>query len=206
MPFVTRFFYAFIWFFRVWFDGRFAAGVERLDREGGLEQLESGPGVPSQLQPAATPRAEPEQVEPSVLAPELGVESATARSPEATGALLLLGMLQREGRLIDFVQQDVTDFPDEQVGAAARVVHEGCRRVLADHLTVEAVRAENEGGNVTLAAGFDATAVKLTGNVQGEPPFRGVIRHRGWRVVRLKLPQAVGQGNPEVLAPAEVEL
>ncbi len=204
MPFVTRFFYAFVWFFRVWFDGRFAAGVAQLDREGEHARLESGPSAPSQLQPGETPRAEPEPTGASVLAPE--IESATARSPEATGALLLLGMLQREGRFIDFVQQDVTDFPDAQVGAAARVVHEGCRRVLADHLTVEAVRAEDEGGNVTLAAGFDAAAIKLTGNVQGEPPFRGVVRHRGWRAVRLKLPQAVGQGGPEVLAPAEVEL
>lgn len=220
MPFVTRFFYAFAWFLRIWFDGRFAAGVAQLARHGATQQLEPGPSAPARLQQPEEPEPEePEAAQPMDReATEPGPEEATKpapggpvastpqRLPDATEALLLLGMLQREGRFIDFVQQDVTEFSDEQVGATARIVHQGCRRVLAEHLTLEPVRAEAEGSRVTLEAGFEAAAVKLTGNVQGEPPFHGVVQHRGWRALRLKLPQAVGQGDPQVLAPAEVEL
>lgn len=122
------------------------------------------------------------------------------------GALLLLALLQREGRFVDFLQQDVTDFDDEQVGAAARVVHEGCRRALKGHLKVSAIRAEAEGDKVTLDVGYDVQANKLVGNVTGKPPYKGSVQHRGWRAEHLELPKEVGDHDPSVLAQAEVEL
>lgn len=122
------------------------------------------------------------------------------------GALLLLALLQREGRFVDFLQQDVTDFDDGQVGAAARVVHEGCRRALKGHLKVSAIRAEAEGDKVTLDVGYDVQANKLVGNVTGKPPYKGSVQHRGWRAERLELPKEVGDHDPSVLAQAEVEL
>jgi hypothetical protein len=115
-------------------------------------------------------------------------------------------LLQREGRLVDFLQQDIASFPDADVGAAARVVHDGCRRALKAHATIEPVRAEDEGARVVLAAGFAPDEVKLTGSVGGEPPYKGVLRHRGWRATRLELPQIVGEHDAHVLAPAEVEV
>jgi hypothetical protein len=125
---------------------------------------------------------------------------------EPTPALQLLALLQREGRFIDFLQQDIAAFSDGDVGAAARVVHEGCRKTLRTHATIEPLRAEAEGTRVTLAAGFDAAEVRLVGDVQGEPPYSGALRHRGWRAVRLELPRRLDNHGAHVLAPAEVEL
>jgi hypothetical protein len=92
------------------------------------------------------------------------------------------------------------------VGAAARVVHEGCRKALRTHAEIEPVRAEDEGARVKLEGGFDADSVKLVGDVKGEPPYAGVLRHRGWRARKLELPRLVGAHDAHILAPAEVEL
>ena len=121
-------------------------------------------------------------------------------------ALQLLGMLQREARFVDFVQEDVVGYTDAEVGAAARVVHEGCRKVLGAHFSIAPVRSEPEGSRVTLAAGFDATAVRLTGNVVGQAPFTGTLGHRGWRVTEARLPQLTDDKAAAILAQAEVEL
>lgn len=128
------------------------------------------------------------------------------RLPEGAPALQLLALLQREGRFVDFLQQDIADFPDAEVGVAARVVHEGCRKALRAHADIEPVRGEPEGAPVTLEAGFDADAVKLVGEVKGPPPYAGVLRHRGWRAKKLELPERVGGHDARILAAAEVEL
>lgn len=122
------------------------------------------------------------------------------------GALQLLGLLQREARFIDFIQEDVAAYPDADVGAAARLVHEGCRKVLSDNFSIDPVREEEEGSAITLPEGFDAAAVRITGNVVGEPPFNGHLTHRGWRVVETRLPKLSGSHDLHIVAPAEVEL
>jgi hypothetical protein len=127
-------------------------------------------------------------------------------APPTSSALQLLSLLQREGRLVDFLQQDITAFSDADIGAAARVVHEGCRRALRAHAAIEPVLRQAEGARVELAAGFDADEVKLVGDVRGQPPYAGVLRHRGWRATKLELPLIVGGHDAHVLAPAEVEL
>ena len=121
-------------------------------------------------------------------------------------ALQLLGLLQREARFVDFVQEDTASYSDADIGAAARVVHEGCRKVLRAHFTIAPVRSEAEGSRVTLAAGFDATEVRLTGNVVGQAPFTGTLGHRGWHVTDTRLPQLTDDKAAAVLAQAEVEL
>ena len=125
-------------------------------------------------------------------------------SPES--ALQLLALLQREARLIDFVGEDLGGYDDAQIGAAARVVHKGCAKVLREHFSLEAVRSEPEGSRITLPAGFDAAAVRLTGNVVGQPPYAGSLSHRGWRVTEVRLPQLAERHDARVVAPAEVEL
>jgi hypothetical protein len=193
LPFVTRLWFAWLCFIRILFDGRFAL---RAWNAGNASELPAHPHVP--LQPRVP-----------VLADEgRGATAAVTSSheDEMTPALQLLSLLQREGRFVDFLQQDIASFPDADVGVAARVVHEGCRRALRAHATVEPVRAEVEGAHVTLPAGFDADAVKLVGDVKGDPPYAGVLRHRGWRASKIDLPQTVGVHDERILAPAEVEL
>lgn len=143
---------------------------------------------------------------PAVSAPEapVAVAPVVEQPSAATGALQLLSLLQREGRFVDFVQQDVAAFGDADIGAAARVVHEGCRRALRAHAKVVSVRSEAEGASVVLESA--TPDVKLVGNVAGAAPYRGVLRHRGWRVEELTLPTLVGSHDPKLVAAAELEL
>lgn len=144
---------------------------------------------------------------PAVEAPLSAVpEVVTLKDASPDAALQLLGLLQREARLIDFVQEDLTGHADADVGAAARLVHEGCRKVLAAHFTLAPVRTEEEGRRITLPAGFDASAVRLTGNVVGQAPFTGTLSHRGWRVTEVRLPQRAEHHDASIVAQAEVEL
>ena len=133
-------------------------------------------------------------------------QTITLKEATPDAALQLLGLLQREARLIDFVQEDLAGHADADVGAAARLVHEGCRKVLQAHFTLAPVRAEEEGRRITLPAGFDASAVRLTGNVVGQAPFSGTLSHRGWRVTEVRLPQRAEHHDAAIVAQAEVEL
>lgn len=166
-------------FRRVLSDSAFAGSILRLER-GEL----AGLAAPVVAEPARPP----------------------LRDTTPDSALQLLALLQREGRFVDFLEENVTAYSDAEIGGAARVVHEGCRKVIRDYLQIEPVRTEAEGARLTLAAGFDAAAVRLTGNVVGQPPFTGALMHRGWRVTEIKLPKLAEGHDVRVLAPAEVEL
>lgn len=120
--------------------------------------------------------------------------------------LNVLTMLQREGRLIDFLQEDLAAFSDADIGASARAVHAGCRKVLDHCLTLEPVLTDAEGARITVPTGFDANRIRLTGNITGQGPFRGALKHHGWVATAVRLPTTSGALDPRVLAPAEVEL
>ncbi|MBS2012748.1 MAG: DUF2760 domain-containing protein [Deltaproteobacteria bacterium] len=186
MPFFSRLFYAWVVYFRVLFDGEYAA----LLQAGGPKAL-----------PEPEKRPEPEKKEEKKAEPK-----GPPPPPPTDAALQLLALLQREGRLVDFLEEDVASFADADIGAAARVVHAGCRKALREHVKLAPVRAEEEGSKVTLPESFDPAQVKLTGNVQGKGPYAGTLRHRGWRAEEITLPTAVEGHDPHVLAQAEVEL
>ena len=128
------------------------------------------------------------------------------RETPTDAALQLLGLLQRDARLIDFAEENLSSYSDADIGAAARLVHEGCRKVLREHFTIEPVRPEAEGSRITLNQGFDASAIRLTGNVVGQPPFSGSLSHRGWRATEVRLPKLTDSHDATVCAQAEVEL
>lgn len=178
--FLRRISIAFGAFFRSFSDAEFARRVDHIDDE-------AAPAAP-----AAPP--------PDAPAPVVLKEA----SPDA--ALQLLALLQRDARLIDFAMEDLSGYSDQEIGAAARVVHEGCRKVLKEHFTIVPVRSESEGSRVTLGEGFDAAAVQLTGNVVGSAPFNGSLTHRGWRASEVRLPKLAPAHDASVIAPAEVEL
>ncbi|AIV45378.1 hypothetical protein X988_5443 [Burkholderia pseudomallei TSV 48] len=152
----------------------------------------------SAAQPAAAPVAPPQ---PAAAPAPVVAQEAT---PDA--ALQLLGLLQRDARLIDFVEEDIAGYSDADIGAAARIVHDGCRATLREHFTIRPVRDEAEGTRVTIGEGFDAAAIRLTGNVVGQPPFHGSISHRGWRVDAVRLPKLNPGHDASIIAPAEVAL
>ena len=142
-----------------------------------------------------------ERPEPKTQAPKF----VPQKKAHASG-LFVLSVLQQDGRLIDFLQQDVSAFSDEEVGAAARVVHGGCRKALQRLLTPERILKDEEGARVTVPAGFDSNRLRLTGNVTGQPPFQGTLKHHGWAASELKFPILAENLDYRVLAPAEVEL
>lgn len=188
-----RFFLAFSAFGRTLFSSRFATGVA------GLRQGEA-PAPASQPSPAV---AEPVPVAP---VPAATPQPVMLREATPDAALQLLGLLQQDGRFIDFLQEDVAAYSDADIGAAARIVHDGCRKVLRNHFELAPVRSENEGSRLTIQAGFDPNALRLTGNVVGSAPFTGTLVHRGWRVTEVRLPKLADGHDVSVVAAAEVEL
>jgi hypothetical protein len=128
-------------------------------------------------------------------------------SPESLDrAVQVLALLQRDGRLVDFLEEDVSSYPDGQLGAAVRSIHTSCRQVLERYIRLEPILSSEEDQPVTVPAGFDPAAIKFVGNVTGEPPIRGLLRHRGWRVTGVTLPSLPQGTGREIVAPAEVEV
>lgn len=180
---------AFVAFFRIIFDASFAVAV--------AAARSAGPQLAAPEAPAASATG---------LDASAGTSPAVSSERADTGALVLLSLLQAEGRFVDFVQQDIAGFPDSDIGAVARVVHAGCRKVLGSHLHIAAIRGEPEGQLVALEPGFDPSRVKLTGNVSGSGRLSGVLRHRGWLATEIHLPKVIDAAGTRVLCPAEVEL
>ncbi|CUI05968.1 DUF2760 domain-containing protein [Massilia antarctica] len=173
--------------------GAFFGALSDAGFAGRIERVRDGMPVPT---PAPVPAA-------PVTAPAPAPKPA---APTPDTALQLLSLFQRDARLIDFTQENLSGFSDADIGAAARVVHEGCAKVLREHFTIVPVRDEAEGSRITLNDGFDARAVRLTGNVVGKAPFNGSISHRGWRAAEVRLPTLAAGHDTTVLAQAEVEL
>ena len=157
-----------------------------------------------QLLPPAKEQAE-EPAEAEVEAPAIRKSSDSAQY-QRDGALAMLALLQREGRLVDFLQESIEDYDDSDIGAAVRDIHRGCKKVLDEHLTLEAVMPGEEDDDVKVPRGFDPTELRLIGDVSGDPPFSGTLRHHGWRATGVELPTLSEGLDRRILAPAEVEI
>jgi Domain of unknown function (DUF2760) len=134
---------------------------------------------------------------------------ATAERPAAEPcdrAVQMLALLQRDGRLIDFLAENISSYTDEQIGAAVRSIHDTCWQALDQYVKLEPILNSEENQPVTVAAGFDLATIKLIGNVAGSMPVRGVLRHKGWRVKEVNLPPLPQGAGRMVVTPAEVEI
>ena len=149
--------------------------------------------------------------------PEAKINSTEAANPLPVAAasnqaeaeiVSFLATLQERGRLVDFLMEDITTYDDAQVGAAARVVHQGCKGALQEHFRIRSIREESEGSSVTVPAGYVADEYRLIGNIRGAGPFTGTLVHRGWKTEAVKLPRIVRveADRPPTIAPAEIEL
>jgi hypothetical protein len=125
--------------------------------------------------------------------------------PTADGALQLLGILQRDSRLVDFLMEDIKSYSDDQVGAAVRELHDQCRDAMARYVTLQPV-IDGVEGTFTKAPSSDPNVVKFIGNVPAKPPSGGTLRHKGWRAVQIDLPALTAQQDATVVAPAEIEI
>ncbi len=161
---------------------------------------------PPKAEEGEPPKKELPPVEAELVKP---AEQAPAEKPPVEkvddGVVQLLAVLQREGRLLDFLQEEIDGYSDAQIGAAVRDIHRGCKKALAEHVPLEPVLREPENSRVRVDAGFDPARIRLVGNIVGEPPFTGTLKHHGWRTAKIALPRAQAS-DPSVVAPAEVEL
>jgi hypothetical protein len=169
--------------FRVLFDGSVTDEVR-----GVLDGAKSGP--------AALPPPPPKPAEP-----------LPKKKPTRNDALTLLAALQREARLVDFLQESLDAYADAQIGAAVRDVHRDAKSAIARMFALQPLTEKAEGDAIEIAAGTDAMRYRLTGNVAGSPPFRGVVRHHGWQAAKCELPEWTGGAEAQsVVAPIEVEV
>jgi hypothetical protein len=149
-----------------------------------------GSPLPAELRPQAAPEARP---------------PAPAQPPPSHGALQILGILQRDSRLVDFLMEDIAAYSDDQIGAAVRSLHDQARDSLSRYLSLQPVIDGVEGA-YTRPAAKDPAAVKFIGNVPAEPPEGGVLRHKGWRAAKVDLPALNPKQDASIIAPAEIEI
>ncbi|AEF54654.1 DUF2760 domain-containing protein [Marinomonas posidonica] len=190
VSFIPRFFGAFGQFFKYLSNGDYAARC-----------LAVGQG--EKLAFEVEPNVITEEVE---VIREIEVAAPALASVNTDGALQLLQLLQQEARFIDFVQESIDAYSDEEVGAAARQIHAGSSKVLAQNFTLEVVNPAPENTSVTIPADYDAQQIKLEGRVEGTGPYSGNLIHSGWQVTDIRLPQVSQTQSLSILAPAEVEV
>jgi hypothetical protein len=177
-------------FFLVLFNGALARQVDDVLKQRHVQQRlpDTKPEAVIERKPAAQKPAAPTK-------------------PNRSDAIALLAALQREGRFVDFLKEELSGFSDAQIGAVARDLHRDCGKVVERMFAVKPLLADAEGASVEVPSGFDAGRYRLVGNVGGTPPFRGALVHHGWQATACELPAWVGgEGSARVVAPAEVEV
>ncbi|MEW6270597.1 MAG: DUF2760 domain-containing protein [Thermodesulfobacteriota bacterium] len=133
-------------------------------------------------------------------------ETAAPEPPPAAVGLRLLATLQEEARLIDFVREDIEGYSDAEIGSAVRGVHAALRKALDERLVLEPILAGEDGDRVEVPQPFDPALIRVTGKLGGGPPYRGLLRHGGWRARDVRLPAPTPGSDPTILMPAEVEV
>jgi hypothetical protein len=146
----------------------------------------------------------------SVVTPKAAAPAPAGPGPRE-GALQLLGILQRDARLVDFLMEDIAGYDDEQIGAAVRDIHSNSRTALLRYARLSPIIDGVEGAQTRVdAAGSsrnDPAALKLIGNVPADGKAQaGILRHKGWRAESMELPALPPKANLNIVAPAELEI
>ena len=149
-------------------------------------------------------KAAEESIPPNALKVEESKE-VTVKDEKNIDGVFLLSLFQKQGRLVDFLQQDIASFSNAEVGEAARVVHGGCARILGDYFTMEAIRTEEEGGWSALMR-TTIYQKSLTGNLRGSAPYRGELLHHGWKISDQHPPEQLDPKARFIVQPAEIEV
>jgi len=155
-------------------------------------------------------RAGPKATSPSIAAPAPAPATlpppVTTTNQAETEIVAFFALLQDKGRLMDFLMEDLTAFDDARVGAAARVVHQGCGEVLKEYFKITPVSEAEEGSQVVVPADYAADQYRMIGKLGGNPPFTGKLVHKGWKTEYVKLPRSNKTDRLPAIAPAEVEI
>ncbi len=126
-----------------------------------------------------------------------------AAEPRRSDAITLLSALQRESRLIDLVFEDLTQYADAQVGAAARPCLQQCQKTLQRMLDLKPLVDASEGEMIDVGDSPSPTRYQRVGD--GQSPSAKLVHH-GWRSASVNLPQWTGSDtDADIVAPAQVE-
>ena len=148
-----------------------------------------------------------EEAPPATAERPVAAPAPAKRPPARSEALALLAALQREARLVDFIQEPIDGYSDAQIGAAVREVHRQCAALFARTIGLQQVVPQAEGSEVEVPRDFDAARFRLTGNVAGDPPYLGRLVHHGWEAAKCELPTWTGSADSaRVVVPAEVDV
>ncbi|WCN09305.1 DUF2760 domain-containing protein [Marinomonas mediterranea] len=188
--FVPRFFGAFGQFFKYMGNGNYAARCN---------EVSSG----SKFEFEVEPKIITEEVE---VIREIQIEAPMLDTVNTDGALQLLQLLQKEARFIDFTQESIDAYSDEEIGGAARQIHSGCSKVIQQYFSLDSVHEATENSRVEVPADYSPQQIKLEGLVQGDGPYTGTLIHPGWEITDIKLPKVSDTGGLSIIAPAEVEV
>ncbi|HZR82642.1 MAG TPA: DUF2760 domain-containing protein [Candidatus Binatia bacterium] len=167
--------------------------ADAADRSAPRSSAEVGDG--RRARPRAATQAKDERPAPPVVA-----------APSPAPALRLLAALQEDARLLDFVREDIAGYSDDQVGSAVRGIHAALRKAIDSRMALEPILSGDDGDPIEVPAGFDPASIRVTGSPSGPPPYRGVLRHGGWRARDPRLPMPTEGSDPTILMPAEVEV
>ena len=180
-------------FFKIVFSKDYAASLKA------LPQLENELG-------SLKKQLERQEIEAQLKKEQEKQKKQSKQDELAAGASALLTLLQKEARFLDFVQENVDSIDDNRMGAVSRLVHKDLARTFKQYVTLETVLDRNEGELIDIEDGFDTSEIRLSGNVDKEPPFKGTLRHKGWLISHLNLPKKAASSNQSVLLPAEIEV
>lgn len=180
-----------------------ASLIRQMRKNGLIEDKKPAKEARKKEKPAKETKAGPPKFEGK---PQAQVDKKAQLHLNQRYYLHLLSVLQREGRLVDFFEEDLNLYDDAQIGAAVRSIQDNCKKSVNKSFSPQPVLEKNEGDTVTVPADFDPATIKLTGNVSGDPPFTGILRHKGWRAAKLELPTLSTSQDPRIIAPAEIEI
>jgi len=152
------------------------------------------------------PDVEPSKIRPGTTGKKDFLDQKLEQDRRQRLFLHTLSVLQREGRLLDFFDEDLKRYSDEQIGVAVRSIQEDCKQAMKKYIDPRPVMEADEGQSITIQPGFDMNAITLVGNVAGDPPFEGIVRHPGWKAGKKEIPKLADIPDPAVITPAEIEV
>lgn len=125
--------------------------------------------------------------------------------PAQNPAITLLATLQRDARLIDLIYENLDQYQDAQVGAAARPCLKQCRQSLDRILKIEKLVAATENDVINVPSDASVARYRWIGESPASETGTAKLVHPGWQAASVQLPQWSGQAaDAEIIAPAQV--
>lgn len=144
---------------------------------------------------------------PAVAAPPAVTPADTPKPAKSinvrSDAITLLATLQREARFIDLIQENLSQYSDAQIGAAARPCLQQCAATLQRLLGLRAIQSAAEGQTITVPQSAPPARFLWIGEGSGTS---GKLVHHGWEASHVDLPHWTGtETDSNVIAPVQVK-